>query len=133
MKGDDNVNRAELRRMKREEGKRTKTYVMTAEDIENIRRQEREKAKEKYLKKIDETSADILLMMLAIPVNVLINDYWKKTSEKRIPKFIEDCMSLYESFESGAITMSEMTEVVERFSKVKLLKGATEKTVRKGY
>lgn len=127
------MNRAEMRRMKKAESKRQKTYVLTIDEIDKIRKDERDKVKELYLQKMDETSEEIILMMLAIPVNILVNDYWKKTAIKRIPKFVDDCMSLYQSFEAGAITMSEMIQVVEKYSKVKLLKGSAEKVVKEGY
>lgn len=39
----------------------------------------------------------IVKYTLAIPLNVLVNDYWEKSARKRIPKFIEDVISLYEA------------------------------------
>ena len=41
-----------------------------------------------------EATEKAFLYMLAIPLNVLFNDYWKKSAKKRAPKFIEDVMSL---------------------------------------
>lgn len=119
------MSRAEHRRKEKEEKKKNKTYVMTAyelEQLENrIRREEQEKAKEEVLSKTKDLANEILTMMLVIPTNVLINDYWSKSAKKRIPKFVNDCLNLYEAFLDGQVKMSEMEELTERYSGVKLI------------
>ena len=39
-----------------------------------------------------ELAEEILHMMLVIPTNILISDYWQKTAKKRIPEFVEQCI-----------------------------------------
>lgn len=72
------MNRAEIRRKEREKQKKKATYVMTEEELEKIRKQEYEKAKKLIIDKSDEMAEEILKLMLVIPTNVLISDYWKK-------------------------------------------------------
>lgn len=60
-------------------------------------------------------------MMLVIPTNVLVEYYWQKSAKKRIPKFVEDCMSLYEAFTSGVVKMSEMVALTEEYAGIKLV------------
>lgn len=119
------MSRAELRRRQKEQQKQNKTYTLTALELEQleqrIRREEQQKAKQILLDKTKELANQILVMMLVIPTNVLINDYWQKTAKKRIPKFINDCMNLYEAFTGGVVKMSEMVELTEQYSNVKLI------------
>lgn len=119
------MSRAELRRKQKEQQKQNKTYTLTALELEQleqrIRREEQQKAKQILLDKTKELANQILVMMLVIPTNVLINDYWQKTAKKRIPKFINDCMNLYEAFTGGVVKMSEMVELTEQYSNVKLI------------
>lgn len=66
-------------------------------------------------------ASDIMKMMLVIPVNVLVSDYWQKTAKTRIPKFVEDCMSLYKAWETGAVDMEDMQKLAEEYSGIRLL------------
>ena len=93
------MSRAELRRQKRENVKKAKTFIMTAEELEKIRLQEFNRAKKLLLDKNDDLAEQILQMMLVIPTNVLIADYWPKSAKQRIPEFVESCMSLYQAWE----------------------------------
>jgi hypothetical protein len=60
------------------------------------------------------------IYMLAIPLNVLVNDYWSKSAKKRAPKFIKDVLSLYESVQEGYVTNEELTSLLEEYAGVKV-------------
>lgn len=126
------MSRAELRRQKRENVKKAKTFIMTAEELEKIRMQEFNRAKKLLLDKNDDLAEQILQMMLVIPTNVLIADYWPKSAKQRIPEFVESCMSLYQAWEQGVVTMTEMQELTEEYAGIKLIgKGtATDKAMK---
>ena len=126
------MSRAELRRQKRENVKKAKTFIMTAEELEKIRMQEFNRAKKLLLDKNDDLAEQILQMMLVIPTNVLIADYWPKSAKQRIPEFVEYCMSLYQAWEQGVVTMTEMQELTEEYAGIKLIgKGtATDKAMK---
>lgn len=126
------MSRAELRRQKRENVKKAKTFIMTAEELEKIRMQEFNRAKKLLLDKNDDLAEQILQMMLVIPTNVLIADYWPKSAKQRIPEFLESCMSLYQAWEQGVVTMTEMQELTEEYAGIKLIgKGtATDKAMK---
>lgn len=114
-------NRAEIRRMQKQQEKKKKTYIMTAEELDKIRKQEFENAKKFFLSKNDELAEEIFKMMLVIPTNVLVNDYWTKTAKRRIPNFVNDCLSLYRSWHEGAVNMTEMQELIEEYAQIKLI------------
>ena len=115
------MTRAEIRRKEREKKKNKATFVMTYEELEKIRKQEYEKAKKEYEKKNEEIAKTILKMMIVVPTNVLINDYWEKTARKRIPKFVEDCLSLYDSLSKGAVKIQELQDLTEEYAKIRLI------------
>ena len=115
------MTRAEIRRKEREKKKNKATFVMTYEELEKIRKREYEKAKKEYEKKNGEIAKTILKMMIVVPTNVLINDYWEKTARKRIPRFVEDCLSLYDSLSKGAVKMQELQDLTEEYAKIRLI------------
>lgn len=115
------MKRAELRREMREKEKNKSTFNMTMEELLKIRRQEFDRAKKILLEKNEELAKEILKMMIVIPTNVLINDYWEKTAKKRIPKFVEECMNLYQAWSDGIVDMDEMQKLTEEYAGIKLI------------
>ena len=52
------------------------------------------------------------LYMLAIPLNVLVNDYWSKTAKRKAPKFIEEVLKLYDVVECNIVSDEELAELL---------------------
>lgn len=115
------MSRAEMRRKSREASKSTKTYHFTQEQLMQFKRQEYERARSDILKHTDDLAEEILEMMLVIPTNVLVNDYWPGTAKKRIPKFIRDCLSLYNAWQEGQVSMEEMQELTAKYGNMELV------------
>lgn len=101
--------RAELRRAQFELKKKEKVYTLTQGQIEEIKKQTLNEAVDK-----------VFLLMLAIPMEVLISDYWMKSAKKRIPKFIDDVLYLYKAYERGDITIEEMESDLKEFAGITL-------------
>ena len=125
------MGRAEMRRVMKENKKKTATFLMTKEQLNRMIKQEHEKAyikaKEEFLQRNDEIAEKILKKMIVIPTNVLINDYWEKTARKKIPKFVDDCLSLYESLSKGIVDMRELQALTEEYAHIKLIDSSLEK------
>lgn len=102
------MNRAEIRRMAKKNNKRTKTYTLTGEQIEKLKKDTVQRA-------IDVSRA----LMIAIPCNILANEYWEKTAKKRMDKFMAECESLYESMEAGVISLNELIQDTAELSGIK--------------
>lgn len=115
------MSRAEMRRKSREASKSTKTYQFTQEQLMQFKRQEYERARSDILKHTDDLAEEILEMMLVIPTNVLVNDYWPGIAKKRIPKFIRDCLSLYNAWQEGQVSMEEMQELTAKYGNMELV------------
>lgn len=60
------------------------------------------------------------LYMLAIPLNVLFNDYWSKTAKRKAPKFIEEVISLYEAVQNGNVSDDELAELLDDLAGVEI-------------
>lgn len=80
----------------------------------------KEIAKREAIKMETEATDRAFLYMLAIPLNVLVNDYWSKTAKKRAKKFIEDVISLYDSVCEGVVSEKELSNLLEEMAGVKI-------------
>ena len=73
----------------------------------------REIARKEAEKMEGEVAEKAFLYMLAIPLNILVNDYWSKSAKKRAPKFIEDVISLFDAVIDGYVTDEQLKELLE--------------------
>ena len=67
-----------------------------------------------------EAKEKAFLYMLAIPLNVLFNDYWAKSAKKKAPKFIEEVIKLYEAVQDGQVSDEELAELLDDLAGVKI-------------
>lgn len=87
--------------------------------ISNVDLMRMKEVAKKEAKKMESDAVEkAFLYMLAIPLNVLVHDYWSKTAKKKAPKFIEDVISLYESVQAGAVTDEELAELLNELAGV---------------
>ena len=114
------MSRAQNRREEKEKGQKKKTFVMTAEELYKIRNQEYLKAKRQLEAQNKQTAETILKMMLIIPANVLIADYWQKSAKKRIPEFMKSCMDLYQAWQQGVVEIEQMRKLTEEYAGIDL-------------
>lgn len=80
----------------------------------------KETAKKQSKSMEKEATEKAFLYMLAIPLNVLFNDYWQKSAKKRAPKFIEDVMSLYEAVQQGVVSDKQLADLLDELAGVKI-------------
>lgn len=105
--------RADIRRAMREKQKKKKVYTLTQEQIDEIKDQAVQEAIKGVLK---QTIDEVFILLLAIPMEVLITNYWMKSAKKRIPKFIDDVLYLYKAFENDEITIQELEDDLKEFA-----------------
>lgn len=103
------MGRAELRRIQKENGKKTKTYTLTQEQMDEL-----------YNKSLKEAVEKAFFLMLAIPLEILITEeYWMESAKEKIPKFIDEVLYLYNAYEEGSISIEEMELDLLNFAGVK--------------
>lgn len=101
------MNRAERRRA----GKKDKvvTYNLTQEQINRIKQEASKEA-------IDTA----FTLMLALPLEALKDKYWVKSAKRRLPKFLDNVLSLYDSWNKGELTIEELREDLWEYGGIKL-------------
>ena len=77
--------------------------------------QMKELAKKEGEAALNRAKKETFLLMLAIPVCTIAEDYWPKTAHERVPKLIEDCLDLYDSVEKGVVSMEELWDYLKKY------------------
>ena len=94
------MNRAERRRKEKEAQGKKKTYTLTVEQIEQIKKEALEEARHQAM-----------VLLLGIPVLVLREQYgWGE--KKRLPEFAEHVTDYYQEFAEGKWTVEEYAQMV---------------------
>lgn len=103
------MGRAEMRRLQKAAGKKQKIYTLTQEQIDKIKSDA-----------VDEAVNQAMALLLAIPLEVLITDYWPKTAHKRGQEFTEKVLDLYHRWETGEVTLEALQEDLWEYGGVRL-------------
>lgn len=116
------MNRAEMRRMKREQEKaHTVTYNLTQTQLDAI-------VQEKIGVKIAETKKDVyeetvntvLALVLTLPLEVLMDHYWPKSYRERLPGFVGKVLEYYGRWEDGELDMDKLKEDLWEYGGIRL-------------
>lgn len=116
------MSRAEMRRQKREtEKSKTATYNLTQAQLEAM-------IDDTLGKRIDEAKQEAtekamtqaVTLMLVLPLEVLMDHYWKKSYAKRIPEFTQYVLEYFEKWENGELDMDELKRDLWEYGGVKL-------------
>lgn len=116
------MSRAEMRRMQREKKKaKTATYNLTKEQLDAMV-EERISQRIKEVK--EEATYDAvntaMTLMLVLPMEVLMDHYWKKSYAAKIPEFTNYVLKYYERWMKGELDMDEMKEDLWVYGGVRL-------------
>lgn len=115
------MGRAERRRLEKQKGKQVKTYNLTRSQLHNAVR----KVTEEDLKRIKQEAMEdaintAMALLLVLPMEVLMDHYWKKTYAKKIPEFTELVLQYYELWQNGELDMDEMKKDLWEYGGVRL-------------
>lgn len=115
------MNRAERRRLEKAETKRkTAVYNLTQEQLDNAVSEGVEKEVQVHLKRIsDDAVHTALILFLALPMEVLKDNYWKKSYAKRLPKFVEKVLERYKEYEAGELDIEKLKEELWEYGGIK--------------
>lgn len=64
-----------------------------------------------------------MVLMLTLPLEVLMDFYWKKSYAKRIPEFTERVLEYYEKWANGELDMDELKKDLWEYGGIKLMEG----------
>ena len=95
------MNRAERRKSKQKSAEKTKTYVLTQDQIDKMKRDA-----------VDEATRKAFSMFLSIPVMVLHDKFG--FGKQRLTRFMDYVLVWYESIQAGETPLRELLTVAER-------------------
>lgn len=114
------MTRAERRRQQKLENKKT-TYTFTKEraqeEVEKIIKEQIEKEKEFIM---NDAVNQAMLLLFVLPMQVLMDFYWKKSYAKRIPEFTQHLLDYYSDYQDGKLDMDKMKDNLWVYGGVRL-------------
>lgn len=119
------MGRAEQRRaMKNEKKAKTATYNLTKSQLDAIVREkigmELTRVKQEATEEAVNTA---MVLLLTLPLEVLMNHYWKKSYPKRIPEFTSHVLEYYEKWQNDELDMEKLKEDLWEYGGVRLEEG----------
>lgn len=111
------MTRAEMKRAEREKKKaKTATYNFTQEQLDILVQEKIRTAIDQAKSEAVEEATNIALaLLLTLPCKVLIDHYWPKTYDKKLPGFVDYIAEYYLKWETGELDMDELkTEIWEK-------------------
>ena len=119
------MGRAEIRRaMKNEKNAKTATYNLTKAQLDAMVREkigeELERVKQEAM---DNAVNTAMVLLLTLPLEVLMDHYWKKSYAKRIPEFTAHVLEYYEMWQNDELDMDKLKEDLWEYGHVRLEEG----------
>lgn len=116
------MSRAEMRRQKREtEKSKTATYNLTQAQLDAMIDASIGKRIDAAKQAVTEKAmTQAVTLMLVLPLEVLMDHYWKKSYAKRIPEFTQYVLEYFEKWENGELDMDELKRDLWEYGGVKL-------------
>lgn len=100
---------------------KVKTYTFTDDQLAAYVKQAIEKElKDNHEEMMTDAINTAMVLLLTLPLEVLMDHYWKKSYEKRIPKFTQHVLDYYERWQNGELDMDKMKEDLWEYGHVRL-------------
>lgn len=120
------MNRAERRRQQKKKNKieKEKIYTLTQSQLNKMQLDLYKKSYEdayedayrsSYQNAYQSAIDTAFSLMLSIPTNILSKKHWEKSADKRIPKFIDDCVELYDKLCTNDVEYNDILNEVEQY------------------
>lgn len=116
------MTRAEMKRAAREEKKRkTATYNLTQDQLDAMVKEKIGKDLERIKKEAtDEAINTAMVLLLTLPLEVLMDHYWKKTYAKKLPEFLDYVLEYYEKWQDGELDMDELVKDLWEYGGIRM-------------
>lgn len=120
------MNRAERRRAAREQEKaKTATYNLTRAQLEAMVHKAAEEELGERLKRIKQEATDdaintAMTLLLTLPLEVLMDYYWPKTYQRKIPEFTQHVLDYYTAWQNGELDMEKLKEDLWEYAGIRL-------------
>ncbi len=116
------MGRAEYRRAAKNEKKtKTATYNLTKAQLDVMVREQIEEKISKVKKEATEEAVNTaMILLLTLPLEVLMDHYWKKSYAKKIPEFTNYILEYYEKWQDGELDLDKLREDLWVYGGVRL-------------
>lgn len=94
------MNRAEARRLNRENNKKQVTYTLTNADIARIKKEA-----------LDEASRRAFIVLMGLPLMTLRDKFG--FGKIRLERFSDNLIEIYDAFDKGYITLEDLTKTLK--------------------
>ena len=61
-----------------------------------------------------------MVLLLTLPLEVLMNHYWKKTYAKKLPEFLDYVLEYYEKWQEGELDMDELVKDLWEYGGIRM-------------
>lgn len=100
---------------------KTKTYNLTEEQLRiHIERGVREELLRQKERIKNDAVSDAVKLLFTLPMEVLMDHYWKKSYEKKIPEFTAYLLDYYQRWQDGEFTMEQLEQDLWEYGRVRL-------------
>lgn len=115
------MGRAERRRAEKSSGKKP-VYMLTEEQLDIMIQERMDKEWERLKQQIaDDTTNEVLSVLFTLPMEVLMDDFWPKSYDKKIPQFTEKLLKKYDEYQNGKVDIEALKEKLWTYAGVKLI------------
>lgn len=106
------MNRQQRRYAERKDQKyKTATYNLTKSQLDNaVKFSVKSELEKAYQNGLSEGVNQAMILLLAIPLEVLMDFYWKKSYAKKIPEFTSHVLDYYAAWQNGKLDMDKLKE-----------------------
>lgn len=116
------MNRQQRRASERKNQKyKTATYNLTKSQLDNsVRKSIEKELKQAYEDGVNEGANQATILLLTLPLEVLMDFYWKKSYAKKIPDFTQHVLDYYAAWQNGELDMDKLKEDLWEYGGVRL-------------
>lgn len=100
---------------------KTATYNLTKSQLDNAVKDSAKSELEKaYQDGINEGVNQAMILLLTLPLEVLMDFYWRKSYAKKIPEFTQHVLDYYAEWQNGELDLEELKKDLWEYGGVRL-------------
>ena len=121
------MNRAERRRQRKTEKRRTATYNLTSGQLQSMVKQESDKLiSDAYEDGFSDGINKALVLMWCLPLLVLREHFWQKSFPTRAKRFCDELFELYSRWQDDELDITEIQNQLWEVGGIRLQEGESQ-------
>lgn len=100
---------------------KTATYNLTKSQLDNtVKDSVKSELEKAYRDGVNEGVNQAMILLLTLPLEVLMDFYWKKSYAKKIPEFTQHVLDYYAAWQNGELDLEELKKDLWEYGGVRL-------------